>query len=66
MDELLKELATLNELSTARNDYHKTLALLRALKAGTVTLENVTLTEGGWQVAAVPPEPEPPTETVEG
>jgi hypothetical protein len=70
MDELLKQLNTLNELSAARNNYAKTLALLAALKAGTVTLDNVTLTDDGWQVAAIQPdpspEPPPPVEAIEG
>lgn len=57
MDELLRELARLNELNNVRNDYAKTLALLRALKAGTVTLDNVTMTDDGWQVAPVIEEP---------
>lgn len=59
MDELLRELASIDAASVLRNDYHKTLALLRALKAGTITLDNVTMTATGWNVAAVAP-PEPP------
>ena len=59
MDELLLELNRQNELAIARNDYAKTMVLLRALKAGTVTLENVTLTADGWTAQAiVPPSPE--------
>jgi len=37
-----------------RADYAKTLILLRALKAGTVALENLTLTGDGWSVGPVP------------
>jgi hypothetical protein len=59
VDELLRELNRLNELNEARNNYAKTLALLRALKTGTVTLDNVTMSEDGWNVAAVA---EPPVE----
>jgi hypothetical protein len=38
-------------------DYQKTLALLRALKSGTVSLDNVTMTNDGWTVAEVIVEP---------
>lgn len=53
VDELLKELDDLNALAQVRNNYSKTLALLRALKAGKVSLEDVRLTADGWQVGAV-------------
>lgn len=49
MDELLKEIRVIN----AGADYQKTLALLRALKAGLVSLDNVTMTGDGWSVAEV-------------
>ncbi len=52
MDDLLKELEGMNALAAARNDFAKSLALLRALKAGTVLLDQVTVTADGWQVAA--------------
>lgn len=51
MDELLAELTRCDQLAAAHNNYAKTLALLRALKAGTVDLDRVTLTADGWQVA---------------
>ncbi len=57
MDELLVELANIDAESQVRNDYQKTLALLRALKAGTVSLDNVTMTGDGWTVAEVIVEP---------
>lgn len=50
MDELLKELETINALASVRADYTKTLALLRALKAGAVALDQVRMTADGWQV----------------
>ena len=57
MEELLRELALLD----GKANYEKSLALLRALKAGRVRLEEVTLTLDGWQVAAVPsPSPQAP------
>ncbi len=43
-------------------DHRKTLALLRALKAGTVSLDNVTMTGDVWTVAEVDPPAEPMTE----
>lgn len=59
MDKLLAELATIDADSQVRRDYRKTLALLRALKAGTVSLDNVTMTDDGWTVAEVEPPAEP-------
>ena len=53
VDDFLKELEELNATSMLRNDYTKTLALLRALKAGKVSLEQVTMTADGWQVSAI-------------
>ena len=58
MDELLNELAALDmpsQLALARGNYAKSLALIRALKLGTIGLDNVTLTPDGWQVSAVAP-----------
>ena len=57
MDDLIAEL---NEIQIAANikcDYVKTLVLLRALKAGTVSLDNVTMSGDGWTVAEVVVEP---------
>lgn len=60
MDELLQELAEIDAVSRLRADYFKSLALLRALKAGRVTLDQVTMTADGWQVAAAQPDPSDP------
>lgn len=57
MDELLQELAVIEADSQTLCNYTKTLALLRALKAGTVSLDNVTLTGDGWTAAEVIVEP---------
>ena len=47
-------------------DYRKTIALLRALKAGTVSLDNVTMTaDDGWTVAEAEPPAEPTKEHAE-
>ena len=64
MDELLQELAVIEADSQTLCNYTKTLALLHALKAGTVSLDNVTMTADGWTVAEVIVEPpvEPPKE----
>lgn len=35
------------------SNYQKTLALLHALKAGTMTMENIVLVPGGWQILDV-------------
>jgi hypothetical protein len=53
VDELLAEINRIHELAAAQANYNKTLALLRALKAGTVALDRVRLTPDGWQVAAL-------------
>ena len=59
MDSLLQELANIEAAAQLQSDYRKTLALLRALKAGSVSLDNVTMTSDGWTVAAIAPPPEP-------
>ena len=64
MDELLQELAVIEANSQTLCSYTKTLALLRALKAGTVSLDNVTMTAGGWTVAEVEPPAEPAEDVV--
>lgn len=59
MDDLMQELNAIQNASALGCDYRKTLALLRALKAGTVSLDNVTMTDDGWTVAAAESVPEP-------
>ena len=59
MEELLKELAGIDARMRLAADYQKTLALLRALKAGTVDLAYVELLPDGWRVAAPAPPPGP-------
>jgi len=71
MDQLLAEINRIHELAVAQANYGKTLALLRALKAGAVGLESVALTPDGWTVtklldpaiAAVAAASEPKSET---
>ncbi len=53
MDDLMQELNTIQNASTLSCDHRKTLALLRALKAGTVSLDNVTMVGDVWTVAEV-------------
>ena len=53
MDELMKELSEIENASKLACDYKKTIALLRALKAGTVSLDNVTMTDDGWTAADI-------------
>lgn len=55
VDELMKELNAIQIDSTLSCDYQKTIVLLRALKAGTVSLDNVTMVGDGWTVAEVEP-----------
>jgi hypothetical protein len=57
MNELLQELELIQAVQQLRSDYFKSLALLRALKAGKVHLHQITLTADGWQLLAVQPAP---------
>lgn len=50
MDELLQDLQAIQDLNNARVDFQKSLALLRALKAGNVCLDQVALAGDGWQL----------------
>lgn len=43
------------QLAQVQADYGKTLVLLAALKAGEITLDEVSLTEGGWTLVDPPP-----------
>ena len=65
MDELLQEINAIQPVSELQCDYAKTIVLLRALKAGTVTLDNVTMIENGWTVAKVEPQAEPAEDAAE-
>ena len=60
----MQELNAIQNASTLSCDYQKTLALLRALKAGTVSLDNVAMIGDGWTVAEVEPPAEEPAEDV--
>jgi len=41
------------QLTTVAGDYDKTLALLTALKAGELSLDNVQMTANGWELVEV-------------
>lgn len=47
----------INRQHQLQADYEKTLALLHALKAGEVTLDQVTMRADGWLFNALPPSP---------
>lgn len=62
MDELRLKLAVLHAVAPVRLEHSKTIALLYALKAGDVTLDQLTLDGETWQVVDVKvesPEPAP-------
>jgi hypothetical protein len=66
MDELLQEMAEIDAVAAIRRDYQKTLALLRALKAGTIGVDDITMLPDGWRlVERPPPAAEPKTEKPE-
>ena len=56
MNRLLKELSDMDALAVANLNYAKSLALLRALQAGEIQLDQVTMTSDGWTVTAAPPQ----------
>ena len=51
MDEFKRQLAEMHNLNTLHSDYQKTLLLLGAIKAGTVPVDQIVLTQSGWQLA---------------
>ena len=60
MREFLQQLAAMDQAAQHKLNYEKTLALLAAMKAGQVQLDDVQLIEGGWTVSdAKPPEEAP-------
>ena len=59
MEEFLKRLSEMDQLAQFKLNYEKTLALLAAMKAGQVDIEDVVLVEGGWTVSSQPTEAPP-------
>lgn len=51
-----EELAAINRQHNLQADYEKTLALLRALKACEVQLDQVTMLPDGWRLQGQPSE----------
>ena len=47
---ILEKLNEIDRMQQLQADWNKSLVLIRALKAGEVTLDEVTLTENGWEV----------------
>ena len=64
MDRLLKEMKDMNDLANVKLNYDKTLALLRAMKAGEVSIDQVTMLEDGWQIMPVEQPQSPSDEPV--
>ena len=60
MREFLQQLAALDQAAQHKLNYEKTLALLTALKAGHVQLDDVQLVEGGWMMSEANPQEETP------
>ena len=61
MDRFLKELKDMDALASTNLNYGKTLALLRAMKAGEVDIDQVTMLDDGWQIMPVE-QPQPPSD----
>lgn len=59
MSELSVKLAAIRQQHNVAGDYAMTLELLRALKAGEISLEQVIMTDNGWNVIE-PAAEEPP------
>jgi len=62
MQQLLAKLHQVNNYHTMAATYENTLTLLHALKDGTISLDNVVLSAGGWQLK--PDEPAPVSEPI--
>jgi hypothetical protein len=54
MKEFLEKLNAIHQQHALAANYAKTLALLQALKAGEIAVDNVVLTGDGWNVIEVP------------
>jgi hypothetical protein len=55
VEKLLERLNVEHAHRTLALDHAKTLILLRALKAGEITIEDVVLTADGWHLNQTPP-----------
>jgi SAM-dependent methyltransferase len=53
MQDLMQELSRIERENTLRTDYQKTIALLRALKNKSISIDQVILTDTGWNVIAI-------------
>jgi hypothetical protein len=53
--QFMETISHINRLHQAQADYEKTLALVRALKEGSVKLDSVQMTADGWQIVEVVP-----------
>ena len=60
MNKLSENLAALRQQHNLAGDYAMTLELLRALKAGEASIDQVILTGNGWQVLDAPAAEMPP------
>lgn len=65
MDEFKRLLADIHQRHQVAADYQKTLALLRALKSGAVSIDQIAMTADGWQVLDVQIEAPPAEEPAE-
>ncbi len=65
VEDLMRELGEIQSAADVSRDYKKTLALLRALKAGTVSLDNVAMTDVGWALTEIEPPVDPPIDPPE-
>ncbi len=58
MEAILKELTQIQNVADLQRELSKAVAVLKALKAGTITLENLTVDGDRWALAeVVPPAP---------
>ena len=51
MNDLRQRLGEIHALHALRSDYLKTLALLQALQAGDIGLDQIRVSAEGWQLA---------------
>lgn len=63
LNEFMALMNSIHARHSLASDYEKSVALLKALKAGQVSLDQVIITGDTWQIVAVEePKPQPETQ----
>lgn len=59
MSEFRRQLTTLDSLHRVTSDFQKTILLLQALKSGAVHLDEIAVSDTGWQIIEIQNAPPP-------